>query len=81
MNKLRIGLVIAGLGVLGFLLAFVLHSQGWSSATVGGVLYGTVFMVGFLSCWTGVGAIKKFNVWQSAIVGGAGALLAYVARR
>jgi len=81
MNKLQIGLAIAGLGVLGFLLTFVLHSQGWSSVIVGGVLYGTVFMVAFLSCWSGVGAIKKFNVWQSAIVAGAAVLLVLVARR
>jgi hypothetical protein len=28
-----------------------------------------------------LGAIKKFNVWQSAIVAGAAVLLAHVARR
>ena len=43
--------------------------------------WGTVQLVAFLSCWSGVGAIKKFNVWQSAIVAGAAVLLVLVARR
>jgi hypothetical protein len=81
MNKLRMGLGIAGIFVLGFLLAFVLRSQGASSVIFVGVLYGTLFVGAFFSCWTGVGAIKKFNVWQSAIVAGAAVLLAHVARR
>ncbi len=80
MSRLRMELTVVGLGVLGFVLVFLLRFNGWSPVFVGGALYATVFMVAFLGCWLGLGA-KKLNLWQSAIVASAAVLLVVVARR
>ena len=81
MNRLQNHLAVALLGLLGFILVFLLSSHGWSPVIVQGVLYATVFMLGFLGAWLGLGAVGKLSFWQSVGVATGAVLLVVLARR